>query len=82
MGFLLHHHQTEHGTRQCRCGIDVCCVQFKAVDKQIGKNEFKKFLQGLAFFYRDILTMAEAIEAQIRAPFLANTNSTPLNQAA
>jgi len=48
----------------------------------IGKNEFKKFLQGLAFFYRDILTMAEAIEAQIRAPFLANTNSTPLNQAA
>jgi len=48
----------------------------------IDKNEFKKFLQGLAFFYRDILTMAEAIEAQIRAPFLANTNSTSSNQAA
>jgi len=26
--------------------------------------------------------MAEAIEAQIRAPFLANTNSTSSNQAA
>jgi len=48
----------------------------------IDKNEFKKFLQGLAFFYRAILIMAEAIEAQIRAPFLADTNSTSLNQAA
>jgi len=48
----------------------------------IDKNEFKKFLQGLAFFYRDILNIAEAIEAQIRAPFLANTNSTSKNQAA
>jgi len=35
----------------------------------IDKNEFKKFLQGLAFFYRDILIMAEAINTPIRAPF-------------
>jgi len=76
MGFLLHYHQTEHGTRQCRCGIDVCCVQLKALINIIDKNEFKKFVQRLVFFYRDILTMAEAIEAQIRAPFLATTNST------
>jgi len=28
------------------------------------------------------LNIAEAIEAQVLAPFLANTNSTSLNQAA
>jgi len=63
-------------------GLMFVAFNLRRLINTIDKNKFKMFLQELAFFYNEILIVAKTIKAQIRYPFLANTNSISLNQAA